>query len=715
MRFAVAKKIVERAADFGIPAHDIVVDPLVMPVGAMGSAGQQVFTLVRRLRDELGVNTTCGASNISFGLPHRHGINAAFLPMAIGAGMTSAIMNPVRSVEMEAIRAANFLMNHDANGGEWIRFAKVLEAVEGRRHLCRSQRRRCCCGRAWRTPRGSQPGLMHQPNHKLYANTRPFRRVSFLWQIECFAAFRPNPNPLRPNESGTPDLGTMTWGEPVFRAVWHMSKTSDINAIHILFYAEEAAARDKANGTYDANVKTDSSYYQWHGDQQLIPMGMDGEPVGFVKGLHKALPNVNTLRLSFNEHSFNKDGSLAPEYEAFLNAAAKQGFKLIMTYHDGDAQRLGNGDGLSQSQVYSALAGQVQDRMLSSWDSMMDWLDGHDAVAKAIYGYEMVNEPAAYKHGVRLSPQGQRVDAEQKFVSLYARNMAEVADEVSARDGHAKILVGGYGYSARFQELADTKVGKQSAIDYLRAEIGDKLVWSAHLYPGWHSGQDVKSPAALEKVFRSVFAPLGKDNILITETNLSGEQINNTDSAPTVVTHFARTQEWFAEKGIGITWFAGAEAGQSSFVAIDNGTDLRFLHQHSLAFGLNAFSLGDKPKEHRGDETVNVVSVAGKLRNEGYEVAQAAPQFDAARNVGTGFGYGGNDRINGNKNANNFLYGGTGQDHLNGAKHEDFLFGQYGDDRMAGRDGNDFLYGGDGNDLLRGGRGDDMLEGGAGC
>ena len=130
VRFAVAKKIVERAADFGIPAHDIVVDPLVMPVGAMGSAGQQVFTLVRRLRDELGVNTTCGASNISFGLPHRHGINAAFLPMAIGAGMTSAIMNPVRQVEMEAIRAANFLMNHDPNGGEWIRFSRVLEAVE---------------------------------------------------------------------------------------------------------------------------------------------------------------------------------------------------------------------------------------------------------------------------------------------------------------------------------------------------------------------------------------------------------------------------------------------------------------------------------------------------------------------------------------------------------------------------------------------------------
>jgi 5-methyltetrahydrofolate--homocysteine methyltransferase len=130
VRFAVAKKIVERAADHGIPAHDIVVDPLVMPVGAMATAGRQVFSLVRKLRDELGVNTTCGASNISFGLPNRHGINAAFLPMAIASGMTSAIMNPVRQVEMEAIKAANFLMNNDPNGGEWIRFARVLEAVE---------------------------------------------------------------------------------------------------------------------------------------------------------------------------------------------------------------------------------------------------------------------------------------------------------------------------------------------------------------------------------------------------------------------------------------------------------------------------------------------------------------------------------------------------------------------------------------------------------
>lgn len=185
VRFAVAKKIVERAADHGIPAHDIVVDPLVMPIGAMGTAGLQVFTLVRRLREELGVNTTCGASNISFGLPNRHGINNAFLPMAMTAGMTSAIMNPVAlpvgpkklaekkaeveaagimlppdmddeafckmfglgstkprpGKEMEAIRAANFLTDNDAGGAAWINFNKDPDAAPAGGRAGRRRRR----------------------------------------------------------------------------------------------------------------------------------------------------------------------------------------------------------------------------------------------------------------------------------------------------------------------------------------------------------------------------------------------------------------------------------------------------------------------------------------------------------------------------------------------------------------------------------------------
>jgi len=120
IRFEVAKRIVERAADHGIAAADVVVDPLVMPIGAMGTAGQQVFRLVRRLHEELGVNTTCGASNVSFGLPNRNGINGAFLAMAIASGMTSAITSPLHEEVRQAVMAADVLMGTDGHAAAWI-------------------------------------------------------------------------------------------------------------------------------------------------------------------------------------------------------------------------------------------------------------------------------------------------------------------------------------------------------------------------------------------------------------------------------------------------------------------------------------------------------------------------------------------------------------------------------------------------------------------
>ena len=121
VRFAVAKKIVERAIDHGIPACDVVVDPLVMPIGAINQAGVQVMRLVHRLRTELKVNTSCGASNISFGLPNRDGINSAFLTMAMGAGMTSAITNPMHVEVIKAVMGADVMLGHDPDCARWIR------------------------------------------------------------------------------------------------------------------------------------------------------------------------------------------------------------------------------------------------------------------------------------------------------------------------------------------------------------------------------------------------------------------------------------------------------------------------------------------------------------------------------------------------------------------------------------------------------------------
>ena len=128
-RFAVAKKIVERAADYGIHYSDVIVDPLVMPIGAINTAGLQVMHVVRRLREELKVNTTCGASNVSFGLPNRNGINSAFLTMAMGAGMTSAITSPLHPEVMQAVRGGDVMMGNDPNCTNWIKAYREPQAA----------------------------------------------------------------------------------------------------------------------------------------------------------------------------------------------------------------------------------------------------------------------------------------------------------------------------------------------------------------------------------------------------------------------------------------------------------------------------------------------------------------------------------------------------------------------------------------------------------
>lgn len=131
-RFQIAKKIVERCSDHGIPRTDVVVDPLFMPIGAVRLAGQNSFGLIRRLREELHVNTTGGASNVSFGLPNRHHITGAFLSMAISNGLTSAIMNPLHAEVKTAVMAADVMAGQDENCAAWIRANRDPNAPAGR-------------------------------------------------------------------------------------------------------------------------------------------------------------------------------------------------------------------------------------------------------------------------------------------------------------------------------------------------------------------------------------------------------------------------------------------------------------------------------------------------------------------------------------------------------------------------------------------------------
>jgi len=132
-RLEIATKIVRVAGDFGIKPEDIVIDPLAMTVGAATDAVTITLETIRLIREHLGVNMSLGASNVSFGLPDRHALNAAFLPMAMEAGLTSAIMSTA-PVVVESVRAADLLLGHDEWGARWIaahraRKAKVADAA----------------------------------------------------------------------------------------------------------------------------------------------------------------------------------------------------------------------------------------------------------------------------------------------------------------------------------------------------------------------------------------------------------------------------------------------------------------------------------------------------------------------------------------------------------------------------------------------------------
>lgn len=452
----------------------------------------------------------------------------------------------------------------------------------------------------------------------------------------------------------------------------------------------------------------------WQDAVQLIPLGMNDDPAGFAAKLRAGLPLVNNLRVLFNEHSFNPDGSLHPQMEAFLAAAVAQGFQLTLCYGEGDAQNIGIGEGrwpdLTNAEAYAALQENFAD-VSGAWDAMLAWAEAHPDVAAAVYGWELMNESAGYRHSIRNNGAGDGLTATD-FVALYADHANRLADQIDAR-AEGKILVGGWGYNGDFLTLADTMLGNQSALEVLRAGVGEDLVWSAHLYPGWMGTNEATTPAELIARLQEVYAPVQGDDVLITEINADG-QIDNPAETSDYADFYAASYEWFAANGIGFGWYPGVQTGASHLLYLESNGGLTYRHQHSLAHALNAFSMSQSPVADAAGAVVDVVKTTVRLRNESYEITAGEAQFDAVTKAGFAFGHGGNDTLRGANDSNDFLYGGAADDALSGYGADDFLFGQHGNDRLFGGDLVDNLFGGWDNDLLDGGAGDDFMVGGKG-
>lgn len=481
-----------------------------------------------------------------------------------------------------------------------------------------------------------------------------------------------------------------------------MSSTANLNIICVQMQAEDQIRLDKAAGTYDQNIQNDPKYYLQLGEFQTIPVGLDGNPEQYVALMRAALPEVNTIRLFFNEASFNEDGSLHPQFERFLIAAANAGLNLIIGTTGHDAQRLGENGDLDVAGMRNGLVNEVFPATTRAWGQMFDWLDDHPSVANAIYGLELMNEPAAYARAENMAGHT------GEFVRMYADHMLGLADMVR-NESDARILVGGWGYSGSFGIFAQTAYGNATVLEALRQGIGADLVWSAHLYPGWISG-NTQTVAALDAFYQRQYGILGSDDIIMTETNAAGFQVNDhTHHNP--VFDMARAYELLADRGIGIGWFQGLEAGASNLAVIDAGGagGVRYLHPSSLAHALNAYSLDESDPARAGNDWLTATLLPGRVRHD------TTLQFMDVDGIATAFGRDGNDQLTGLGHAVNMLYGGHGSDTLLGMEADDHLFGQYGNDRLQGRQGNDILMGGLGNDTLLGDSGNDTLTGGTGA
>jgi 5-methyltetrahydrofolate--homocysteine methyltransferase len=128
-RLEIARKIVSVCGDHGIPPEDVVLDPLAMTVGADPQAVRITLDAIEMIRDELGVNMCLGASNVSFGLPERHTLNAAFLAMGSAHGLTSAIMNGLSEECVRSVRASDLMLGKDEWGANWISAHRARQAA----------------------------------------------------------------------------------------------------------------------------------------------------------------------------------------------------------------------------------------------------------------------------------------------------------------------------------------------------------------------------------------------------------------------------------------------------------------------------------------------------------------------------------------------------------------------------------------------------------
>jgi len=428
-----------------------------------------------------------------------------------------------------------------------------------------------------------------------------------------------------------------------------------------------------------------------------------GSAAQVLDALSGAFPEVNVLRLDFNAAVVSSP-TAAEAWAGFADAAAERGYKLIVQYSDGELsggfvrggptkQHMIGRDRLGPPDALAEPDGQWKiNEVREDWQEMLGWfrLPEHASILDAVAGWELVNEPMAYGRNAAAG-------------ALYSRHMADLITSLDW--GDKRILVGGLGASAQFARLDH---------DLIRNAAGDRLVWSVHMYPGWVAAP---FPDSSGTVFRKQICDrIGTltregDDIVVTESQLHTAEGSLDPAASgkrSVVSYnMARMLPWFADQGIGWTWWP--PTGRKSDLLQWQGRNKAYaVELESAAFAHWGWARGERDRPAGGGWGS---SADDRLAVDPSGTPDAGHVITGVSNPhGLIFGMEGADRITGHDRTD-LLYGGPGADTIEGGDGSDWLFGDQDADALAGGAGRDVLIDPEGENTLSGGEGDDHLEG----
>ena len=438
------------------------------------------------------------------------------------------------------------------------------------------------------------------------------------------------------------------------------------------------------------------SMVSWRSDVG-VHLKVGGGAERFVPALRESFPEVNVVRLDFNAESVDNAG-MTEEWRGFALAAARAGLGLVIQNSDGDlagglkrAQpvELGPPDALAQVSGQWKINGVRDD-----WQRMLDWFRRPEnaEILSAVVGWELINEPMAYGNTPEAG-------------ALYSRHMADL---IAALDwGGKRLFVGGLRASAQFQHLDH---------DLIRKAAGDRLVWSAHMYPAWVVAKtpDPEGTAFRDQICRRIGSLTQPgDDIVVTESQLYtsvGSLDPATEGARAAQSYnMARKLPWFADNGIGWTWWPPIGRA-SDLLGWGGGNDSYQVRIESAAFAhwgwvRDETQAPEGAAEHWGGPKGETLAVDPARGDQGDHLVDAV-----ANPHGLIYALAGDDRVTGAE-LTDLLYGGQGGDALDGGAGDDWLFGGQGDDSLQGGEGDDALIDPEGANTLSGGAGDDHLEG----